>query len=160
MSTFPRQEIEAAVHEYHAERENIRAGNGWWTDLAKFFTEDAVYIDPAWGRVEGLENIREFFNESMVGLEDWTFPITAVGIDGDIVMVKWTQITPGTKPDGSPYAQSGISTMRYAGNGKFNYDEDILNMNHVNEDLRAAGWRPTEAFNFPPKNPNRDWSMP
>ena len=159
MTTYPRDEIEAVVADYHAERENIRDGNGWWTDLARFFTDDAVYIDPAWGRVEGIHNIKEFFNESMVGLEDWTFPITAVGIDGNVVMVKWTQITPGIKPDGLHYAQSGISTMRYAGAGKFDYDEDILNMAHVNEDLTAAGWRPGAAFNFPPRHPNRNWEM-
>ena len=158
MTTFPREEIEATVAEYHAERENIRAGKGWWTDLARFFTDDAVYIDPAWGRVEGLDNIREFFNESMLGLEDWTFPITAVGYDANIVLVKWTQIFKNAA--GTEFAQSGLSTMRYAGNGKFDYDEDILNMAHVNEDMRASEWRPAANFTFPPRNPNRNWSFP
>lgn len=159
MTIYPRDEIEQVVTDYVATRERIRAGEGWWTDLARFFTDDAVYIDPAWGRVEGVENIKEFFNESMVGLEDWTFPITAIGYDANIVLIKWTQITPGARPDGSKYAQSGISTLRYAGNGKFDYDEDILNMAHVNEDLRASGWRPSKEFNFPPNDVNRDWSM-
>ncbi len=42
----------------------------------------------------------------------------------------------------------------------FDYDEDILNMAHVNEDMRASGWRPAANFTFPPREPNRDWSMP
>ena len=84
----------------------------------------------------------------------------SIGIDGDTVMVKWTQVTPGTKDDGTPYAQSGLSTMRYAGNGKFDYQEDLLNMVHVLEDLGASGWMPGPGFNLPPRNPNRDWSLP
>ena len=160
MQEYPRAEIEATVAEYVATRERIRAGEGWWTELARFFTDDAVYIDPAWGRVEGLAAIREFFDESMGGLEDWKFPITAIGYDGNIVLIKWTQIVPGAHPDGRPFEQSGLSTMRYAGHGKFDYDEDILNMAHVNEDMRASGWRPAANFTFPPREPNRDWSMP
>lgn len=153
-------EIEAVMAEYRELRRQIDAGNGKWSDMARFYTDDAVYIDPAWGRVQGIDHLREFFDESMVGLEDWKFPIEAIGIDGDTVIVKWTQITPGTQADGTPYAQSGVSTMRYAGNGKFDYQEDLLNMVHVNEDLRASGWMPGPGFNMPPRNPNRDWSRP
>ena len=32
--------------------------------------------------------------------------------------------------------------MVYAGDGKFRYQEDLLNMVHVLEDLKASGWRP------------------
>ena len=40
-------------------------------DLAEFFTDDAVYIDPAWGRIQGIDEIRAFLVDSMLGLEDW-----------------------------------------------------------------------------------------
>ncbi len=160
MTEFPRAEIEAAVEHYRAVRESIDRGERPWDAMATLFTDDAVYIDPAWGRVEGITNLREFFTESMAGLDDWEFPIEATAIAGNLVFVKWTQITPGAKPDGTRYMQSGLSTLRYAGNNKFDYDEDLLNMTHVNEDLRASGWRPSEGFNFPPKDPNRDWSKP
>ena len=33
--------------------------------ILDFFTEDAVYLDPAWGRQEGRETIRQFFVQSM-----------------------------------------------------------------------------------------------
>jgi limonene-1,2-epoxide hydrolase len=160
MTDFPRNEIEATVAEYVKTREAIERKELPWDALDRFFTDDAVYIDPAWGRVQGIANLREFWVESMRGLDDWEFPITATAVNGNMVFVKWTQISPGRKPDGSRYEQSGLSTLRYAGNGKFDYDEDLLNMVHVNEDLRAAQWVPGAGFNMPPKHPNRDWSMP
>jgi len=159
MATFPRAEIEATLARYIGVREAIERGEADWPDLAQFFTDDAVYIDPAWGRVQGIEHLKEFFVESMRGLEDWRFPISETAIaDNGVVFVKWTQISPGTREDGSQYVQSGLSTLIYAGDGKFCYDEDLLNMVHVNEDLRASGWLPGAGFNMPPKHPNRDWS--
>ena len=95
----------------------------------------------------------------MRGLEDWLFPVEFVAIEGDQVVVKWTQITPPA-PDGARYEQSGYSTLLYAGDGKFSYEEDLLNMAHVNEDLRAAQWLPGADFVMPPRKPNRDWSRP
>jgi len=150
--------IEATVERYVATREAIERKEKHWTDLAVFFTDDAVYIDPAWGRVQGIDQLLEFFDESMRGLDDWEFPIEFTAIDGDTVAVKWTQIVPTT--DGRRFEQSGYSTLHYAGGGKFDYEEDLLNMAHVLEDLKAAGWRPGDGFVMPPASPDRDWSRP
>jgi hypothetical protein len=90
----------------------------------------------------------------MVGLEDWRFPIEFTAISGDDVVVKWLQILP------SGHRQSGWSRLIYAGDGKFSYEEDMLNMVHVLEDLRASKWRPQPGFNQPPADPNRDFSVP
>lgn len=128
--------------------------------MADLFTDDVVFIDPAWGRVEGIDELRTFLSESMKGLEDWTFPIEFVAINGDNVVVKWIQRLPGTRSDGTHYVQSGSSTLIYAGNGKFRYEEDLLNMAHVLEDLSASGWRPRAGFNAPPAAPNRDFTRP
>jgi len=148
------EEVESTVAAYVATRERIEAGEATWVDLAAFFTDDAVYIDPAWGRVEGIEAIREFLVDSMRGLEDWRFPIELVVIDGNDVIVKWTQVLP------SGHRQSGYTNLVYAGDGKFSYDEDLLNMAHVLEDLQASGWRPGPGFQSPPPNPNRDTAKP
>ena len=43
-------------------------------------------------------------------------------------------------------------------NGKFSYEEDLLNMTHVLEDLAASGWRPGEGFTMPPASPNRNYT--
>ena len=160
MSTYPRSEVEKAVEAYCDLRSRIEAGEAAWVDFADLFTEDVVYIDPAWGRIEGREALRRFLDESMRGLEDWRFPISFTAIDGDHVVVKWTQLLPGTRPDGRPYAQSGVSTLIYGGDGRFRYGEDLLNMAHVLEDLRASGWRPPPEFVAPPAAPVRDFSPP
>jgi limonene-1,2-epoxide hydrolase len=155
-----RDEIEAVVSDYCDLRARIDDGAATWTDLARFFTDDVVYVDPAWGRIEGLDELRTFLDESMRGLDDWRFPIEYTAIDGDTVVVKWTQVLPGRRPDGSPYVQSGYSTLLYAGDGKFSYEEDLLNMTHVLEDLAASGWRPGAGFVAPPATPNRDFGRP
>jgi limonene-1,2-epoxide hydrolase len=144
----------ATVEAYLALREEIEAGRATWTDLARFFTDDAVYIDPAWGRIQGIDEIRRFLDESMRGLEDWRFPVRAAALDGDRLLVRWTQILP------SGHEQSGSSTLRYAGDGRFDYEEDLLNMAHVLEDLAASGWRPGPGFVPPPPQPDRDSSEP
>ena len=149
-----RAEIEATMERYLDLRRRIDAGEEQgWTGIADYFTDDCVYIDPAWGRVEGIAEVTEFFTDSMRGLEDWEFPIEFAAIDGDNVAVKWTQVFPNGKQ------QSGWTRLVYAGNGKFRYDEDMLNMAHVLEDMRTLHWRPTEGFLAPPAEPNRDFSV-
>jgi ketosteroid isomerase-like protein len=160
MSTHPPEEVRAAVDTYVALRERIEEGRATWTDLAELFTDDVVYIDPAWGRIEGIDELRRFLDESMRGLEDWRFPIEFTAIAGDTVVVKWTQQLPGTRPDGTPYQQSGVSTLVYGGGGRFRYEEDLLNMVHVLEDLAESGWRPGPGFVAPPDRPDRDASRP
>ena len=156
-----RKEVGAAIDRYIAVRDEINAGNGTWRDLAQFFTDDAVFIDPAWGRVEGIEEMKAtVFGAAMVGLEAWSFPTEFVLIDGDNVVVKWSQVLPGGRDNGSPYAQSGYSTLVYAGDGKFCYEEDLLNMVHVLEDMKASGFRVPPEMGMPPKHPNRDFSRP
>jgi hypothetical protein len=151
-------EVRAAVDGYVVLRGRIERGEATWTDLADLFTDDVVYIDPAWGRIEGIDELRTFLDESMRGLEDWSFPVEYTAIDGDTVVVKWTQQLPGTRPDGSRWEQSGYSTLVYAGGGRFSYEEDLLNMAHVLEDLKASGWRPGPGFVSPPARPNRDFA--
>ena len=158
--SHPAAEVEATIARYVAVREAIEAGDQTWADLAQFFTEDAVYIDPAWGRIQGLDTIREFFVESMTGLEDWRFPLLFTAMNGDEVVTVWQQILPGSRPDGRPFAQTGVSLLRYAGDGKFSFEEDLLNMAHVLEDLAASAWRPGPGFNLPPAHPDRDVTRP
>ena len=154
MTSSRRDEIDAALDHLRGLRARIEAGEATWLDYAEMFTDDAVYIDPAWGRIEGIDKIREFLVESMTGLEDWNFPIEFIAVDGDDVAVKWLQILP------SGARQSGWSRLVYSGDGKFGYQEDLLNMTHVIEDLTASGWRPGPGFSSPPGNPVRDFTIP
>jgi ketosteroid isomerase-like protein len=161
-STHPRDEVQAAVNRYHEQRRLIDEGlvpDGFGA-LADFYTDDAVYVDAAWGRIEGRDAIAYWLRHSMVGLGDWEFPVEFTAIEGDDVVVKWTQIIPGARPDGAPFTQSAYSRLRYAGDGKFCYQEDTYNMVHVLEDVEASGWVPTEPMNLPPERPDRNWALP
>jgi ketosteroid isomerase-like protein len=158
----PREEVKATVDRYHELRRRIDEGleSDAFGALADFYTEDAVYVDGAWGRLEGRDTIARWLVGSMVGMEDWKFPVEFTAIEGDDVVVKWTQIMPRTRPDGTPYRQSGYSRMIYAGNGRFSYEEDTYNMAHVLEDIEASGWQPTEPMNYPPAHPDRNFDVP
>ena len=151
-------EARATWARYLDTRERIEAGELPWTALADFFTDDAVFVDPAWGRIQGVEAIREFLAESMQGLDDWRFPERWTMFDGNRIVTMFDQIIPGT--DGVERRQAGISTLYYAGDGKFSYEMDLMNMAHINEDIRASGWTPGAGFSFPPADPNRDYSVP
>jgi len=150
-------EVRAALARYLEVRAQAEAGTRPWSALADVFTDDVVYIDPAWGRLEGRVALERFLDESMRGLEDWSFPVEFTAVAGDWVVVRWTQRLPGRRTDGRPYEQSGMSTLHYAGGGRFDYGEDLLNMAHVLEDLAESGWRPGPGFTPPPRHPNRDF---
>ena len=67
---------------------------------------------------------------------------------------------PYTRPDGSPYQQSGYSHLVDAGNGRLRYAEDMMNAGHIADDLAEAGWVPSPGMQPAPERPNRDFSVP
>ena len=156
-----KQQIEhEALETYHrfvANRDQVDAGTLGWDSMADFFTTDAVYIDPAWGRQEGRETIRQFFVDSMAGLTGygWSTPERWTMSDGHRLVSHWDQIL-GQKIDGSQWAVPGMSILYYAGDGLFCYSHDYLNMTYIGETLKAMQWQPPAEFNMPPRKP--DWS--
>lgn len=156
MPDHPEAEIRATYDRYVATRDRVEGGELGWQALADFFTEDATFIDPAWGRIRGRAEIRKFLEESMAGLEGWTFPRewTAV-LPGNRLASAWQNRLPGERADGTPYQALGVSIMRYAGDGRFDYEEDLLNMVHVIELIQESGWQPGPGFNLPPTQPVR-----
>jgi len=161
MSTAIEREALATYARFAALRDEIDAGEKPWALLADFFTEDAAYIDPAWGRVEGREAIRRFFEESMAGLtgHGWSTPQNWAMAEGHRLVSQWDQIL-GHRGDGSPWLVPGLSILYYAGDGLFCYSHDMLNMAQIGETLKAMQWRPAAAFHMPPRHPNRDVSLP
>ena len=80
-------------------------------------------------------------------------------VDGARLVSQWDQVL-GERPDGSPAVVAGLSILYYAGEGHFCYSHDMLNMTHVGETMRDMEWRPPAEFNMPPRQPNRDVSLP
>lgn len=161
MPTPIEQQARETYERFVATRNEIDRGAKSWSELADFFTEDAAYIDPAWGRIEGREAIRGFFVESMTGLtgHGWSTPENWTMTQGHRLVSQWDQIL-GEKEDGTPWFVSGLSILYYAGNGLFCYSHDMLNMTHIGQTMRAMNWKPPEKFNRPPRDPNRDVSLP
>ena len=150
----------SAYREMVAVRGRIETGELPWSALATYFTDDAVYIDSAWGRYEGLPAIERFMVDSMVGLDEWRFPEEWTVGDGDRVVSMWWNQLPGTRADGTPYRVAGVSVLRYASHGKFDYEYDLLNMQEVLEVIAESGWKPKGRMNMPPEHPNRDTTPP
>jgi len=148
---FAREELEAAYAGYKQTRERIDAGELWWDALRDHFTDDAVFVDPAWGRVDGIDAIVEFLQDSMRGLEDWTFPLEWMAFDGDYLITGWQNRLPGQRADGSFFQVPGMSRIRYAGDGRFSFEQDLINMVHMLEVMKESGWRPGSGFQNPPR---------
>lgn len=161
MSDSIELEAKATYDRFVALREEIDEGNRPWSALADFFTEDAVYIDPAWGRIEGREAIRAFFEKAMAGLtgHGWSTPENWTMTQGPRLISQWDQIL-GRKEDGTPWLVAGLSILYYAGDGLFCYSHDMLNMVHIGQMMQDMGWKPPADFNMPPPHPDRDISLP
>ena len=151
MASYPRKEVQKAAEALHRLRDKASAGEIGWEALADMFTEDATYIDPAWGRFKGRDNIRQFMRDSMQGLKDWKFPTEWTVIDGDRVVNRFLNRLPGRRADGTYYDVPGVSIIGYAGNGKFSFEEDVINMVHLYEVLTESGWVPGPDMKMPQK---------
>ena len=149
-------EARATYARYVQARTDVEQGTKTWSELAEFFTEDAVFIDPAWGRSEGREHLAEFMGKSMQGLEDWTFPEGWTMVEGNRIVSFWWNRLPGQREDGTPFQAPGVSIIHYAGDGRFSYELDILNMAEVGELFSESRWTPTGEMHMPPKQPIRD----
>lgn len=155
------QEARETYTRFVAIRDQIDIGNADWAGLADFFTDDAVYIDPAWGRQESREGIRRFFVESMAGLtgHGWSTPERWTMVDGHRLVSQWDQVM-GIRDDGSQWIAPGLSILYYAGDGLFCYSHDYLNMAQVYECLRAMDWQPPAEFTMPPRHPEWSTALP
>jgi ketosteroid isomerase-like protein len=141
-------------------RGKIEGGELPWSALMGFFTDDAVFVDPAWGRCVGRDHLVDFFDRSMAGLEDWTFPEEFTMVEGHRVVSMWWNRLPGEGPDGRPLQVPGVSILHYAGEGRFSYELDILNMGELGQLFTEIDWAPPATLNFPPRQPDREPTPP
>jgi len=162
MPTYTERELEAleSYRRYVEQRAACVRGNAAWSSLGDWFTPDAVFVDPAWGRIEGRDEMAHFFDWSIVGLDDWDFPEQWTMVDGDRLVTFWWNRIPGTHDDGSPLQAPAISILHYAGDGRFDYELDLMNIAEVTELMAATTWSPGEGFRFPEPNPDRNPTPP
>ena len=146
MPSYTERELEAldAYRAYVAQRTRCERGEAPWATVADWFTEDAVFIDPAWGRIEGRDEMARFFDWSIVGLDGWEFPEQWTMVDGDRLVSFWWNRVPGPAGDAddSPHQAPAISILHYAGDGLFDYELDLMNIVEITEVLAATAWAP------------------
>lgn len=126
---WSREELE---REFAAYRRRGAAGD--WDAWADQFTEDAVYVEHEYGELHGREAIRAWITSTM---SEWpgasmpSFPVEWYLIDerrGWVVAKIWNEMEdPG---DGSLHREYNFTLLKYAGDGRWCYEEDVYNPAH------------------------------
>ena len=129
MSKYARSELEAALSAYNDARDRASSTGDWsiWADL---FTEDADYVEHAYGVFKGRDQIREWITKVMAPFPHMTFPQDWVAYDeenGAIVFQCQNRLEHPTDPRGEAFQFPSWTRLVYAGNGKFSCEEDVYN---------------------------------
>jgi hypothetical protein len=140
MGRWSRAELEEAFDNYR--RVALEAGvSGDWNHWADLFTEDATYVEHLFGTLGGREAIRRWITTTMAqspNNEMKYFPVEWYIIDEDrgwVVCQIWNRMAdPG---DGSLHQAYNFTLLKYAGDDKWSYEEDIYNPKHFQEMLKA-----------------------
>lgn len=141
MGRWPREEIEEAFDRYQAAA-LVGGTTGDWSAWADCFTEDCTYKEHLYGTFGGRAAVLRWITATMStypGDSMPHFPIEWYVIDeerGWVVCQVWNRMAdPG---DGSVWQEYNFTLMKYAGGGRFSYEEDIYNPHHFATML--AGW--------------------
>jgi SnoaL-like protein len=127
---FSADEISEAYAAMHG-RVRGYAASGRWDEFADNFTEDAVYVEHAFGTFRGRDEIRAWSVPTMTSFPGGImtgFPLAWQVVDAPtsrlICEVRNLMPDPG---DGSQLEESNLTIMTYAGDGLFSREEDVYN---------------------------------
>ncbi len=140
MGRWSRDELENAFASF--QRVLAEAGaSGDWSKWAEQYTEDATYVEHSFGTFEGRPAIRRWIDSVMLqgaNTEMTEFPVDWSIIDeerGWIVFRIWNRMRdPG---DGSVHQEANFTLLKYAGDMRFSYQEDIYNPKPVEDMVRG-----------------------
>lgn len=129
MGRFSRAELEQALAIYNRARdESSRTGD--WSIWASVFTDDACYVEHAYGEFRGRAAICDWITKVMAPFPHMTFPQDWVAFDeenGAIVFQCQNRLEHPTDPTGEPFQFPTWTRLVYAGNGLFSCEEDVYN---------------------------------
>jgi hypothetical protein len=129
MGSFAREEILEALESYRAARD-ASSQSGDWNIWADVFTEDAIYVEHAYGELHGREEIRAWITGVMAPFPRMTFPQDWVALDETLDAVVFqcqNQFPEPFDESGKPFQFPNWSRLVYAGNGLWSSEEDIYN---------------------------------
>lgn len=145
MGRFTREELEEAFAAYDAVR--IRCSETReWAQYADLFTEDATYIEHAYGTMHGREAIRKWIVDVMSPFPHMQFPQDWVTFDPDhdAVLLQAQNLLPHpTDPQHPGFGFPTWTRLIYAGDGLWSSEEDMYNpardAGRVIKEWQAAG---------------------
>jgi hypothetical protein len=129
MGSVTRRELEEAYGRYRACREEA-SRTGDWSPWAEQFTEDAHYVEHAYGELRGREAIRDWITRVMAPFPHMTFPDDWVVFDperGWVVFQCQNRLAHPADAGGEPFQFPSWSLLHYAGGFQWSYEEDMYN---------------------------------
>jgi hypothetical protein len=139
--SWTRKEIDDAFAHYR-ETAATAAATGEWRPWAELFTDDAEYVEHHYGRFTGRAAIHEWISRTMAtppNDEMNAFPVDWYVVDEDkgwVVCAIWNRMRdPG---DGSTHQAVNWTLLKYAGDNRWSYEEDLYNPMEFGEMLK--GW--------------------
>ncbi len=115
----------------HQQRVALCVQTGDWNHYLGSFTHDVTYIEHAFGRFHGHEEVRSWILATMnsfPGNEMTGFPPKWTVVDEEKGWIITEVDNPMRDPgDGSRHATGNITILRYAGEGLFCEQEDVYN---------------------------------
>ncbi len=129
MAKYSRAELERALAVYNRARDRA-SETADWSAWAEVFTEDADYIEHAYGVFKGKGAIRQWITGVMAPFPHMTFPQQWVAYDeenGCVVFQCQNRLPHPTDPAGPPFQFPSWTRLTYAGNDRWSCEEDIYN---------------------------------
>ena len=133
MGEHTRAELLDAFEDYKRRRD-IASQSGDWNVWADCFTDDAHYIEHAYGELHGNAAIRQWICDVMAPFPTMTFPIDWMVVDEDNGAIVWgvrNSFPEPYQPNGEPYSFPNWSRIVYAGTidgvMKWSSEEDVYN---------------------------------
>lgn len=129
MGEITREEILAAFEHYNRARDKA-SQSGDWSLWAAVFTEDAHYVEHAYGEFHGRRAIEKWITAVMAPFPTMTFPQDWVALDLEhaaVVFQCQNQFPEPFQADGTPYQFPTWTRLVYGGGGLWKSEEDIYN---------------------------------
>ena len=129
MQRYSREEIARAFGAYNHARDQA-SQTGDWAIWAEVFTDDADYIEHAYGAFKGKDQIREWITKVMAPFPHMTFPQDWIVIDEDSGTVTFqcqNRLEHPSDLNGEPFQFPTWTRLTYAGDDRWSCEEDVYN---------------------------------
>jgi hypothetical protein len=153
---FDTEEIERAFRHYW---ETGAVGEDWDAWVDDCFTDDVLYVEHVLGTMEGRETVREWIKPIMVEYGELytVYEWHQVSDDGRVIVYMQNR-RDNPEVAGDPIDFPGITILQYAGDGKFNFEEDFWSFPGAQKTLKDyARAREQHDPDHNAKRTRRDW---